>query len=120
MKFINDRRELRSQSGFTLIELLVVIAILGILAGVVVFAVGGITDNGQEAACKIEKRTIQTALQAFRAQEGAYPVDENDQGPDAAGEAFVPGFLESVPTYYTITYATHSTAPVAGGKCVGF
>ncbi len=40
--------------GFTLIELLVVIVILGILAAVVVFAVGGITDKGQDSACKSE------------------------------------------------------------------
>ena len=45
MKFINDRRRMRGQGGFTLIELLVVIAILGVLAGVVVFSVSGLTDD---------------------------------------------------------------------------
>jgi len=78
MKFINDRREMRSQSGFTLIELLVVIAILGILAAVVVFAIGGVTDNGQVAACKLEARTVKTAIQAYRAQKNEYPDIDAD------------------------------------------
>ena len=37
--------------AFTLVELLVVIAVLAILTAVAVFAVGGITDRGEEAAC---------------------------------------------------------------------
>jgi len=62
------------ERGFTLIELLVVIAILGILAGVVVFAVGGITDRGKNSACKSEVSTVQTAVEAFYAKTGAYPT----------------------------------------------
>jgi general secretion pathway protein G len=54
--------------GFTLIELLVVIVILGILAAVVVFAVGGITDRGKTSACKTDKRTLLTAGEAYIAQ----------------------------------------------------
>ena len=45
MKAFNDRRAAAGQGGFTLIELLIVIAILGILAGVVVLAVGGVSDS---------------------------------------------------------------------------
>ena len=52
------------ESGFTLVELLVVIAILGILAGVVVFSVAGITDNSQAAACKAEATTVKAAEEA--------------------------------------------------------
>ncbi len=62
------------EQGFTLIELLVVIAILGILAGVVVFAVGGITDRGKTSACMTEVRTVRTALEATYAKTGAYPA----------------------------------------------
>ena len=62
------------ERGFTLIELLVVIAILGILAGVVVFAVGGITDRGKNSACKSEVSTVQTAVEALYAKTGAYPA----------------------------------------------
>lgn len=66
---IKNRMERRGQGGFTLIELLVVIAILGILAGVVVFAVSNITQGAKVNACKIEKRTIRTAIEAAQAKE---------------------------------------------------
>jgi general secretion pathway protein G len=64
------------QKGFTLVELLVVIVILGVLAAVVVFAVGGITNSSKSSACKIEVRTVNTATQAFFANGGsvAYPA----------------------------------------------
>ena len=51
----------KQDEGFTLIELLIVIVILGILATVVVFAVGGITDQGQESACEAELKTVEVA-----------------------------------------------------------
>ena len=54
--------------GFTLIELLIVIVVLGILAAVVVFALGGVTGQSAVAACKADGATINTALAAFDAQ----------------------------------------------------
>ena len=64
------RKARQSESGFTLIELLIVIVILGVLAGVVVFAVGGITDKGKTAACKADYKTIQVAAEAYFANGG--------------------------------------------------
>ncbi len=58
----------QEESGFSLIELLVVIIILGILAGVVVFAVGGITDRGQESACRADLKTLRVAQEAHFAK----------------------------------------------------
>ena len=43
------------ERGFTLVELLIVIVILGILAGIVVFAVGNMTTNAKATGCAAEK-----------------------------------------------------------------
>jgi general secretion pathway protein G len=62
------------QRGFTLVELLIVIVILGILAGIVVFAVGNLGSSAKANACATEKSTISTALEAYKAQNGSYPA----------------------------------------------
>lgn len=46
------------QEGFTLVELLVVMAILAILAAIVVFAVGGITDRGKTKVMHKERLVL--------------------------------------------------------------
>lgn len=56
-----------------MIELLLVILILGILAGIVVFAVEGLTSSSGQASCGTDFKTVQTALEAYRAQMGNYP-----------------------------------------------
>jgi general secretion pathway protein G len=67
------------EQGFTLVELLIVIVILGILAGIVVFAVGNLTSNAKTNACATDKATMQSAVEAFKAYTGSYP-----SGADAA------------------------------------
>lgn len=68
--------------GFTLIELLVVIIILGVLAAVVVFSVGGLDDTAQDAACAADLSTVEIAVEAFRANTGAYPGAMGDITPE--------------------------------------
>jgi len=75
----------RQEEGFTLIELMIVIVILGVLAGIVVFAVGGITDRGTSAACKTDVATIQTAVEAYYAKTGGYPANIVPSLTDPAG-----------------------------------
>lgn len=86
----------KRDKGFTLVELLIVIVILGILATVTVFAVRGITDQGQTSACAADKKTLEVAAEAYQAQTGDYPADQNAM--------VTAGLLRSVTANYTYAY----------------
>jgi general secretion pathway protein G len=62
----------RSERGFTLIELLIVIVILGVLAAIIVLAVGGVSDRGTKSACKTDLHQVVVAEEAFYAKNGSY------------------------------------------------
>jgi len=112
---IKSARE--NESGFTLIELLIVIVILGVLSGIVVFSVSGITNRGDTAACDANLKTVQVASEAYFAQNSVY-------APTIA--ALATGFLQSVPKTTTddakkgVTYtfvATGKPTIVGGTSC---
>ena len=70
----DERREQRGdEGGFTLIELLIVIVILGILAAIVVFAVQNLTGSSAKASCGSDMKTVETAVEAYKAQLADYP-----------------------------------------------
>jgi general secretion pathway protein G len=108
---IRKHPDQQGDEGFTLIELLIVVVILGILAGIVVFAVGGITDRGKDSACKTEKKTIQTAEEAYYAKNGNY----------VASAALSPGFLADPPTLYSaaVSGTTYAITVTAAGTTAG-
>jgi len=64
-------RKLRAvEAGFTLIELLIVVVILGVLAGIVVFAVSNFNNDGVTAACKSDIKNVEIASEAYLAKTG--------------------------------------------------
>lgn len=101
----------REDRGFTLIELLIVIIILGVLAAIVVFSIRGITDNGETVACETEHRIVATALEAYYAENDAYPA-ANDLAALVTG-----GFLQDEPSDYVtgFTIGTDGSPDVTPG-----
>ena len=88
-----------------------VIVILGILATVVVFAVGGASDRGEDAGCINDLRLLTTAQEALRAQSGSYGNE-----PDLVAI----GTLRSESVLYEVTApgdGTYAIVPAAGSAC---
>ncbi|TDP96766.1 type II secretion system protein [Labedaea rhizosphaerae] len=108
------REARRTESGFTLIELLMVIVILGVLAGIVVFAVSGIQDRGEKAACKSDVKSVEVAVEAYYAAQPGTPTYPADEA--AAIANTVPKFLHSWPA--EVNYAkTADSFTVTGAGC---
>jgi prepilin-type N-terminal cleavage/methylation domain-containing protein len=60
------------ETGFTLIELLIVIVVLGILAAVVIFALGGVTGQSAQSACNADAKSVEVAVEAYHTQIGTW------------------------------------------------
>jgi prepilin-type N-terminal cleavage/methylation domain-containing protein len=108
------RKEEGHEGGFTLIELLIVVVVLGILAAIVVFAVGAVTGKSANASCQSDFKVVQTAEEAYKAQMAVYDgtlTDLTTTTTDAQGFTVGP-WIKSVPTssHYGIAVATATGA----------
>jgi prepilin-type N-terminal cleavage/methylation domain-containing protein len=99
------------ERGFTLIELLIVIVVLGILAAVVVFALGGVAGKSVVSSCNADAKTVQTAVAAYQAQNSPSPTAITTSG---SGDSYlVPAYLQSWPQN---TGSNYAISVVAGGQ----
>lgn len=103
-------------AGFTMVELMVVVLILGILIMLAVPTFAGARASARQKACYANQRTIEGAVQTYRAAHDALPPasEVNNSHPLITG-----GFIQHAPAcpladptaYYTIN---------ASGVVVGF
>ncbi|HEU5270485.1 MAG TPA: prepilin-type N-terminal cleavage/methylation domain-containing protein [Jatrophihabitans sp.] len=109
------------EAGFTLIELLIVVVILGVLAGIVVFAVSAFNNDGVTAACRSDVKNVEIASEAYYAKTGTWAANIAALAPPNSN------YLKEAPnsTKYTVNYTagsgtTESTVTgtiTGGGTC---
>ncbi|MBS0656630.1 MAG: type II secretion system protein [Verrucomicrobia bacterium] len=73
-------RRSASPRGFTLIELLVVIAIIAVLMGLLFPVVSSVQDKARKTQAASDCAQIVTAVKAYFAEYGKYPVSDVKQG----------------------------------------
>jgi general secretion pathway protein G len=100
-----------AEEGFTLVELLVVIVILGILAAIVVFAVGGISDKGSNSAKATDVSVLQAAEEAEFAKSVVIPPVYQSMTLLQSG-----GFLRTGSTLNVICMSTAASTPATGAN----
>lgn len=71
-----EKRNLARQTGMTLIEIMVVVTILGIIATIVTVNVLDKLDQAKVSAAITQIKSLETALDEFRRDNGFYPSTE--------------------------------------------
>ena len=64
---------MRSRKGLTLIELLIVVIILGALAAIAIPRITTSTTTAKSNACQTNVDTLNTAVEMYQIDTGAYP-----------------------------------------------
>jgi general secretion pathway protein G len=107
----------QGDGGYTLIELLLVIVVLGILATIVVAAVGGFAADAEAKSCQSDAHILATATESFFAQRGGtviLPANASDDGVEL--RLVAEGFLHGPSKYYDLT-STGQLQQTSGSPC---
>jgi general secretion pathway protein G len=115
-----QRESGESGGGFTLIELLIVIVVLGILAAVVIFALGGITGKSAVSACQSDGATLSTSIAAFKDQNANVTATQALLTGTSDGGPYVQSWPNSIPHFsFAIAIAVGTpTGATAVGQLV--
>lgn len=61
------------RNGFTIVELLIVIVVIAVLAAITIVAYNNIQDRARFASMQTDLKSITTALELYKAENGSYP-----------------------------------------------
>ena len=78
IRMIESHSDYRNRNGFTLLELLVVITIILVLTGLLFPAVQSVLGGAKKAQAKNDLTQIVTAVSAYYAEYGKYPIATDD------------------------------------------
>ncbi|HDZ61946.1 MAG TPA: prepilin-type N-terminal cleavage/methylation domain-containing protein [Nitrospirae bacterium] len=105
---------LRKKEGFTLIEILFVIIVIAILAAIAIMRITTTMQTARVNACAAQCAVINTQLEQFMLDTGAYPADA------AAFTAFLSNvsyFPDGVPACQPTSNITYTVPPTARATC---
>jgi prepilin-type N-terminal cleavage/methylation domain-containing protein len=90
------REKQKSKQGFTLIELLVVIAVIGLLASLILVALGSSRHKARNAKRIGDMTQLSNGLELYYATYKGYPADSSPQ--DGVPDGLSPEFLSTMST----------------------
>ena len=103
---------MRDDRGFTLVELLIFIIALGILAAIVVFAIGSTRNDAVAASCKTYVKAVEFSAEAVHTRLESYPAGDLDN--DGPGADTATGFINGNPAAVGGANASVLLAPSSG------
>jgi prepilin-type N-terminal cleavage/methylation domain-containing protein len=93
----------QGEAGFTLIEILVTIVVVGVLTGVAIVGIAGLTDKGGNAACATSYDAANAATLAYYSNTGGkYPQTFGDLTSPPSGRPLLDADAASVTSPTTL------------------
>ena len=104
-----------TRKGVTLIELLIVVLILGALSAIAIPRISQSANNAKQKACDVNVDVINSAIEMYNADTGAYPVLSADLTDVTINTTYFPDGEPACPygTAYVMDATTKRVAPHA-------